>query len=908
MDIGKDDGAGEEQPPEQQQAGGRTGRDVREEGGGGDLDSLFAMMAFGDLSGSGITIAKLPTPSTERQDIMKNKKRSAGALVDLADYIAVGSSPNDSDNRNGALLKENDEAIRVRVDRAGRSLEDRKLMNDHIYQRLGFFRPLLLQEDFVETLRSQLQTHLGNMSNRLYSSAKVRLCGSWAAQLATRASDVNFTVLLEPRSFFEMLDAKKQEAQMKVDHPELHPILAEIQMLHNRWKDCCDAMGSLETARDEAARDVERDKVKFKFPEKWSLSGIQLKEFKKAASTRSIKLADAENRIKAALEKKQNACKAIAEWEESIPPDKEELMDQHHKLQNAIANLSSKYQEDVGKLTYHVAQEAKRCGFEILEVQREGLMPFAKLVHPNLRTIDNKPIPVKIEVNNHHAVFTSRFVKNYVDMDPRIESFLLFVRLWAGSRGVCSREGSLSFHAHTMLALHFLLASGYVPSILPAHGRKPTPDEAYGASGSTEFHVYSVSGKGKFHDGVDFHFFKDREPPEMPAAMDLSKRATPLERSVRRKSTYQGKASEEGGEREVESGDAGNGTESYDGLDERAVLDLQEPCLCRPGVLSFKDTITTAAVVGSTKEEGKGRYWRSPAIIASGDGPIEDQMRPMPDYVGGGNDEVGSDEKHRFGSDGQSKCGGDEGGGFAQGDDSLSAGTPNLEGVRPSPSSSEKQLVGWSELLMVDIVLAYFRYYAKKKTGYNGMTFSHRTQVASLRPAVVLPKTVWKGQTPEWRTSVEDPFRTYEGHEARDLGVELQPDEQSRLHDEWIKGLEYLEGGQEGDIGNLLQLSDADDLNRTAYTLNMKQPRNGFFDTPAFRRIRSDDLDSARRNRTIPAFKAAQQSRLGKHKAQTSNSRGPFRGQSSSSASVLDSRRVSCTRGFETKQEGKGQK
>lgn len=46
------------------------------------------------------------------------------------------------------------------------------------------------------------------MSDRLYSSAKVRLCGSWAAKLATRASDVNFTVLLEPRSFFDMVDAK----------------------------------------------------------------------------------------------------------------------------------------------------------------------------------------------------------------------------------------------------------------------------------------------------------------------------------------------------------------------------------------------------------------------------------------------------------------------------------------------------------------------------------------------------------------------------------------------------------------------------------------------------------------------------------------------------------------------------
>lgn len=34
-----------------------------------------------------------------------------------------------------------------------------------------------------------------------------------------------------------------------------------------RWKDRCDAIVRLEKARDEAARDVKRDGVKFKYPE-----------------------------------------------------------------------------------------------------------------------------------------------------------------------------------------------------------------------------------------------------------------------------------------------------------------------------------------------------------------------------------------------------------------------------------------------------------------------------------------------------------------------------------------------------------------------------------------------------------------------------------------------------------------
>lgn len=43
----------------------------------------------------------------------------------------------------------------------------------------------------------------------------------------------------------------------------------------------------------------------------------------------------------------------------------EDLVDRHDKLKNAIANLSFKYQKDVGELTYVCAQEAKRCGFEV---------------------------------------------------------------------------------------------------------------------------------------------------------------------------------------------------------------------------------------------------------------------------------------------------------------------------------------------------------------------------------------------------------------------------------------------------------------------------------------------------------------------------------------------------------------
>lgn len=49
----------------------------------------------------------------------------------------------------------------------------------------------------------------------------------------------------------------------------------------------------------------------------------------------------------------------------STPRLQEDLVDRPAKLQNAIANLSFKYREHVGELTYRVGQEAKRCGFEV---------------------------------------------------------------------------------------------------------------------------------------------------------------------------------------------------------------------------------------------------------------------------------------------------------------------------------------------------------------------------------------------------------------------------------------------------------------------------------------------------------------------------------------------------------------
>lgn len=57
------------------------------------------------------------------------------------------------------------------------------------------------------------------------------------------------------------------------------------------------------------------------------------------------------------------------------------------------------------------------------------------------------------------------------------------------------------------------------------------------------------------------------------------------------------------------------------------------------------------------------------------------------------------------------------------------------------------------------------------------------------------------------------------------------------------------------DIHDLLQSTDADDLDRTVYNSKIKHPQNGFYDTPAFKRIRSKGLAPVTRDRARSAFK-----------------------------------------------------
>lgn len=162
---------------------------------------------------------------------------------------------------------------------------------------------------------------------------------------------------------------------------------------------------------------------------------------------------------------------------------------------------------------------------------------------------------------------------------------------------------------------------------------------------------------------------------------------------------------------------------------------LDSHSLYPPGFTGLQDTIVTAGVVGSADEETEDPSWRSTAMAPPVNGIPEVQRRSPAQDSGGGNGERGSDMEDSFEGDGEGNNGGDGRGDFQAGRGNSKTELPNPEDVQSSSSGCE-QLVAWSELLMVDLVLAYFRYYASSSDGYPGRTFDHRTQVNGLCSSV----------------------------------------------------------------------------------------------------------------------------------------------------------------------------
>lgn len=217
-----------------------------------------------------------------------------------------------------------------------------------------------------------------------------------------------------------------------------------------------------------------------------------------------------------------------------------------------------------------------------------------------------------------------------------------------------------------------------------------------------------------FHDGIDYRFFNDHDVPEMPADTNLAKRASPLERRVRQKLTSTLRDTDAATGMKNDEGEGGKGED----------IDLEsdgEPN--DPRLLDMTYTFGKGSEPRSTAESVPVEGEKVGSTISLNTAEVVTQTTAGGDGTGRGVDEPGD------GTEDDMPNNGDDHG---DGGKTSPAASPTSPSSPPRDRSTE--LVGWSDLLMIDLVLAYFRYYAHRRKDYEGRTFCHRSQVHT--PAV----------------------------------------------------------------------------------------------------------------------------------------------------------------------------
>jgi len=95
---------------------------------------------------------------------------------------------------------------------------------------------------------------------------------------------------------------------------------------------------------------------------------------------------------------------------------------------------------------------------------------------PIVKCVDGQSmIPVDISVNNNLSVYNTELLRRYSDLDPRVRSFILAVKYWARTRGICQpTSGTFSSYAWTLIAINALqtMDNPVIPNLCARDGSK----------------------------------------------------------------------------------------------------------------------------------------------------------------------------------------------------------------------------------------------------------------------------------------------------------------------------------------------------------------------------------------------------------------------------------------------------
>jgi len=95
---------------------------------------------------------------------------------------------------------------------------------------------------------------------------------------------------------------------------------------------------------------------------------------------------------------------------------------------------------------------------------------------PIVKCIDGKSkIAIDISVNNNLSVYNTELLRRYNKLDARVKPFILAIKYWARSRGICEpTSGTFSSYAWTLIAINALqtMENPVIPNLTPKDGRQ----------------------------------------------------------------------------------------------------------------------------------------------------------------------------------------------------------------------------------------------------------------------------------------------------------------------------------------------------------------------------------------------------------------------------------------------------
>jgi len=114
-------------------------------------------------------------------------------------------------------------------------------------------------------------------------------------------------------------------------------------------------------------------------------------------------------------------------------------------------------------MTLALPKTETRTAAELVETLGEFLKPLFPTIKILTRTripivkFSHKDYKIDLGINNMLALYNSKLIKTYIDIDPRARQLAIIIKYWTKRRGIADTySGTLSSYAYTLMVIHYL--------------------------------------------------------------------------------------------------------------------------------------------------------------------------------------------------------------------------------------------------------------------------------------------------------------------------------------------------------------------------------------------------------------------------------------------------------------------